>query len=235
MQYENFMERIVDDCVRVVLNKLKYGRAAEKLSDWNLITKKVYPILLSTEDNRELLEELASTPMLDLSVAYIIRFSMDDGSIGSMKISKKVLNHFGISIKMLHEQAMKNLTKDGYEFQDMNTLIRKMLPPEAYDELPMGKEEGKEMHILTNACKTYGAAGILDKELLKKFAGEQDYFILPSSIHETIFVPVNDGFSKGEFDNMVAEVNATQVSVEERLTNHCYFYNAGTGEIRMCA
>lgn len=242
--YEEYVREDMDmkDCVKSVLSRLEYSvmeegleRFTEKLGDWNLIKNKVYPILLSTEDNRELLEELASTPMLDLSVVYIIRFKTKDGSIGSMKISKKMLENFGLSTGQLHEHAMKNLEKDGYEFRDMDALIMKMMVSEEYEELTMGKREDKKMHILTNACKTYGAAGILDKKLLKKFAGEKDYFILPSSIHETIFVPVNDNCSKEEFDNMVAEVNKMCVSVEERLGNHSYYYDAKAREIRMCA
>ena len=92
-----------------------------------------------------------------------------------------------------------------------------------------------KMYVLTNSSKIYGAAGILNKELIRKFAGKQDYFILPSSLHECIFVPVNDKFDKEYFDSMVAEVNKTQVSVEERLTNHSYYYDAESGEIKMCA
>lgn len=234
----------MEDCLKSVLNELEHSETAEdveqfteRLNDWNLIKNKVYPALLSTEDNRELLEVLASTPMLDLSIVYIIRFIMKDGNIGGMKISRKLLEILGLSIEELHEQAMKNLEKDGYEFLDMDAIIRKMLTMEEYEELTRGVRDknDKEMHILTNSCKTYGAAGILDKKLLKRFAGDQDYFILPSSVHETIFVPVNGKFGKGKFDSMVAEVNKMYVSVEERLGNHSYYYDAKAQEIRMCA
>lgn len=231
------------DCVQAVLKTLENNevpesmeRFIERIKEWDFIRNYVYPILLSTKENEELLQNLVSTPMLDMSVAYIIRAQVGCACDGNVKISKSLMENYGISTEQLHRQAIENLEKDGYEFREMDSVMRDVLPPEVYSELQKGKEEEKEMHMLTNACKSYGAAGILDKELLKKFAGEQDYFILPSSIHETIFVPVtDDGIGKKDLDNMVAEVNATQVRVEERLTDHSYYYDAGANEIRLCA
>lgn len=231
------------DCIRAVLERLDNESVSkgveqimEKIRDWDHVKENVFPILLSTEDNRELLQKLAFTQMLDLSVAYIIRVQMPDDCSGSAKINKKMLEVYGITTEQLHDQAMENLRKDGYEFRSMDSIIRSMVGEDEAKAMRRCTEHEAVMHVLTNSRKTYGAAGILDKELLKEFAGEQDYYILPSSIHETIFVPVTDDtISKKELDHMVAEVNATQVCVEERLTDHSYYYNGRTGEIRMCA
>ena len=48
---------------------------------WEYGKRNVYPLLLSTEENRELLGELAHTPVpgLDLSVAYMIREEGESG------------------------------------------------------------------------------------------------------------------------------------------------------------
>lgn len=233
----------MEGCVQAVSEMLKDNsvpknveQIAEKVNDWEYVKENVFPILLSTENNRELLQGLASTQMLDLSVVYIIRFRMAGDFEGNAKINRNMLEIYGISTGQLHEQAMENLRKDGYEFQDMGSVIRNMFPSGEFDGMHEDVTRDAKMYVLTNTCRTYGAAGILDKELLKEFAGEQDYYIIPSSVHETIFVPVtDDGIGKKDLDNMVAEVNAAQVSVEERLTDHCYYYDAGTGKIRMCA
>ena len=242
--YEDFKKdnRDIDWCVETILSDLEINetpermeRFIERINDWNLIRENVYPILLSTEDNREMLEELVSIPMLDMSVAYIIRMEVRDGSAGSIKITKDMLGHYGISSIHLHDQAMENLEKDGYDFLDLDALVCDLLTEKEMKEIYADGERRVRMHVLTNRCRTYGAAGILDKEMVRKFAGKQDYFILPSSIHECIFVPVNDKFDKEYFDSMVEVVNKTQVRIEERLTNHSYFYHAETDEIRMCA
>lgn len=51
--------------------------------------------------------------------------------------------------------------------------------------------------------------------------------------HETIFVLASDRYSVTELNRTVADINELQVAVEERLTDHCYFYDAGKDEIRM--
>lgn len=232
----------MEGCVQAVSGMLKdngvpesVGQIAKMVKNWDYVKENVFPILLSTEDNRELLQKLACTQMLDLSVAYIIRFRMADGFDGNAKINRNMLEIYGITTEQLHAQAMENLRKDGYEFQDMGSVIRNMFPSGEFGGIHEDAIEDARMYVLTNTCRIYGAAGILDKELLKKFARGQDYFILPSSIHETIFVPLADGSDQESLDAMVREVNAAQVSVEERLSDHSYYYDGRTGEIRMCA
>ena len=44
---------------------------------------------------------------------------------------------------------------------------------------------------------------------------EEDFYILPSSIHEVILVPASAGISVAEMEKMVCEINETQVPEEE--------------------
>lgn len=73
---------------------------------------------------------------------------------------------------------------------------------------------------------------MLDTEPLKKIslALGGDFFILPSSVHETICVPYKSA-DKEILDKMVKEVNQQQVPLEEQLEDHAYIYRAETGVI----
>lgn len=205
---------------------------AEKIIDWKYVKENVYPILLSTKENQQMLKNLVSVPLMDLSIGYIIRDDVPGECRSSAKITKMMMRCYGVSKEQLHNQAIENLNKDGYEFQDMKELMKSLHHAVVEDE---EQEEGMEMYVLTNVSKFYGAAGILNTQLLKNFAGNKDFFILPSSVHECIFVPVIDKGAKRAFDMMVKEVNSEEVSVEERLSDHCYYYDAKENEIRMCA
>jgi hypothetical protein len=59
----------------------------------------------------------------------------------------------------------------------------------------------------------------------------QDYFILPSSVHEVLIVPKNDQMDLKTLESMVQDVNATQVAPEERLSDHVYAYDAKEHEL----
>ncbi len=207
---------------------------AGRMMDWARVKQDIYPVLLSVEGDQGYAAMLAHIRVLDLMVVYMIRTELPGGMIGSIKVTNSLLENYGISLEELHSQAMENLKKDGYCFEDMEGILR-----EGYGldieggVLPQG--EGPKMYVLSNRGKRYGAAGILDKEMVREFADGKDYYILPSSIHETIFVEsgyVGDG---RDMDLMVAEVNRMEVLEEDRLADHSYYYDAAADEIRICA
>lgn len=232
----------MEDCIEEIL-RLREGyncpedirQFADSLWNWEDVREKIYPILLSTEDNQELMQKLVSMPMLDLSIAYIIRQKKSEGGGSCVKIKKPMLERYGIDAQELHKTAVENMRKDGYRFQDMEDILKNMLCASGLSEDGLsveGVEHGK-MYVLTNDVKLYGAAGILDKKLIREFADGRSFFILPSSIHETIFVPAYEGHDRRELDQMVAEINGATVAEEERLSDHCYYYDADKDEIRM--
>lgn len=232
-------ERDIVGCVEEIMEERKHHSCppwleqfAGKIVDWEYVKENVYPILLSAKENWKILRNLASMPLLDLSIIYIIRNDVSGECRSSAKITKLMLDYYGVSKEQLHQQALENLKKDGYEFQDMKNMLKSLPFVVEKEKEP---EESIEMYILTNASGFYGAAGILDKNLLKQFAGSQDYYILPSSLHEWIFVPAVDIDAKEVLDLMVGEVNAEVVDAEDRLSDHCYYYDAKENEIRMCA
>ena len=84
------------------------------------------------------------------------------------------------------------------------------------------KFTGDPMNVATLDSKMYGGGLLYCEEFLKAIIEEiGDCYILPSSIHELIFVPVLFG-SEEELTNMVREVNATQVYENEYLADKAF-------------
>ena len=86
------------------------------------------------------------------------------------------------------------------------------------------------MYVATNSKKLNGAGVMLYDGLLREFADRigKSFFILPSSIHEVILIP--DTF---DMKAMVQEVNGTEVSPEEVLSDSVYRYDIDTDRIEM--
>lgn len=233
------MEQCVSEIIR---ERQKYDcneeleQLADRIRYWEAIKEQVYPILLSTEENQELLENLVSEPFMDLSVVYMIREEATPDGFSSAKISKALLQSYGIAQEQLHEQAMRNLEKDGYQFYDMEQMaLTLFLDEDQWDVCEEANElQTGKMYILRNASGLYGAAGILNQKFLQEKIPNVDCYILPSSVHETIFIPDDVGMGQKKYDAIVQEVNATTLEKDERLAGHSYFYDAKTGEIRIC-
>lgn len=235
----------LEDCISEIVNLRERSECpddiksfASHITEWQFVKEDVYPMLLSTAENQELLESLVSNCFLDLSVVYFIRGLESTEGLSSVKITNQLLEHYEISKEELHRQAIQNMEKDGYEFQDMESIVGKFLMEETEivdSSDPVEELEPGKMYVLTNPKKMHGAAGILSLDFLMERLGNTSCFVLPSSIHELIFIPATEGLKQSELDSMVKEVNATQVEASEVLADHSYYYDAKIQEFRICA
>ena len=88
------------------------------------------------------------------------------------------------------------------------------------------------MFVLTNDTKVNGAAAILNDDIRQEIAEKVgDFYMLPSSIHETLIIPKDAGMEFKELEQMVQEVNQKQVAPGERLSDHVYEYDAKEHEL----
>lgn len=86
------------------------------------------------------------------------------------------------------------------------------------------------MFCLTNDSRMNGAGLILHDDVRKQIGEfvEGDFFILPSSIHETLILPDNGSFDGIALKAIVQEINETQVAPEDRLSDKVQFCDGKT-------
>ena len=65
------------------------------------------------------------------------------------------------------------------------------------------------------------------KSVVKR-VGEK-FYVLPSSVHELLVVPSNIGMDVGQLKEMVTSINASEVALEERLSDNVYRYSTEKG------
>lgn len=203
-----------------------YSGIAADIQSWESIRGNVYPALLPLEDNRELLKNLVWKPFLDLAAICIAQFPETEAGIANVKISVQLMGLWGVSEETLWKQAMENLQKECVCLW-MHEIIQECVPG-----IDVEKPEN-EFQVLTNKEKKYGAAGILDRTILRRQSQGKNLYILPSSIHETLLVEDNGMLRQEELDEMVQSINEEQVPKEERLSDHCYYYDYTRDELRM--
>ena len=208
--------------------------SVRRLFDWNHIKELVYPVLVSQAANDQFLTNYVHTPFLDLAVIYEVRVSEDETGIASSKVSYSMLNVYGISRAELHQQALQNMRKDGYEMNDLLYQMFGKFMYDSFEEKSTSLEAGK-MYVLSNRGKRHGAACLLYEDFLKEKLGNTMAFIIPSSIHETLFVPIIDGMKEEAFNQMICEVNEAEVRASERLANHCYLWDGKEQKVKMVA
>ena len=99
----------------------------------------------------------------------------------------------------------------------------------------LDETKGYSMYILTNCIRNFGAAAVLYRDVLKNIGEylKEDFYVLPSSIHEMIIVPDSSAPSWRETAMIVKEINETQVREEEVLSDIPYHYKRKEGRLRL--
>ena len=198
----------------------------EKMTDWEYAKTRVMPNVVSKETNGTMLKTLAYTnTKTDLAIIYRIVFGNDGEGTMSVKVTKPMLETFGITMAELKKAAFKNM-ENQFEFKNMADTLREL----------MGDDCGIEdapMWVLSTEDKLMGAGAMFVPKVLKAVkerVGLEQFYILPSSIHEVLVV-TEPNANADDLRNMVIEVNSTQVAPEDKLSDNVYFYNGKTIEV----
>ena len=155
------------------------------------------------------------------------------------------MDGYGITLDELHNKAIQNMEiLQPHCFKGMNEVMAEIFAESIAWENQISMEEAKEMalqmmfdipdtlYVLTNETKVNGANAILNDDIRQAIAKQVgDFYVLPSSIHECLIVPKSNGMKRDDLEQMVQEVNQTQVAPEERLSDHVYEYDAKTHEL----
>lgn len=191
--------------------------------------------LINFERNHELLDNVPHYRYLDLAIVF--NCLLESGTTGSATIL--IHNHhlafWHITKDDLYALAMENTPKLlAYDLKNMTEVLKGLLKTEFSSSFDSSSKDFP-MYVLSNRSKLNGSGCILYKNLLSDFSRKlnSDLYILPSSIHEVLIIPAKKAASAEELSDMVKEVNATQLSNEEILSDHVYYFCRETSKLTM--
>jgi len=251
--YQDYRKSMdMDSCMEKAVKRIKAYLALPALDDtlcgdllvWEKISKYLYPFLVSTDRNHQLLQMMKHRSFLDLSVCYMLKLPINKGEdcSGILRVTSDMAAVWGCTEEELYKKAMENVMSEGYSVKKLEDVLRHMLKEEYVDKIPEGlnllenSPANPKVSVLSNSESRYGAAGILDRKLLDRFADEcgSDFYILPSSIHEVLLLPYDGSTELEELNRMVQQVNEEELDEEEILSDHAYYYSREKKRIFCC-
>ncbi len=212
-------------------------------SDYELVKERFGLKLVSKENNAKLLQDVPHMDFADLTIVFVVNVCDENIGNGTILIHNEHMNIWGVSVDRLYEDARNaSVFRDPPYLADiMNILmdIYKSNPglsadKEGFDikqQLDSIRPKRNAMYVLTNQRKTFGASVITYPGMLHEIGQRlgSDYYVLPSSIHEVLIVPLDNADSRGdELSAIVKEVNDTRLDPEEILSDHAYRYHRNT-------
>ena len=174
-------------------------------------------------------------PNTNFVILPYIRFN-DFNSIGiaSTVFNKKLLEFLNMGKDEVLKYAIENSKRD-FEIIVSNLELY-VLSELGYVNVENKIPNEPTLTIITNKEKKYGASVIFYTDVLKDISNvwNTDLIILPSSVHDVIVLPyLDEEMTSQGFQNMLSEVNLSELSPEDRLDNIPYIYRRDNNSIKM--
>ena len=184
--------------------------------------------LINTIQNKEMLDKIPNRTFHDLSIMY--RWMIGGDNITrNIGVTEQELFSLAVEntqklmqpcVKSMNDVMREILINDGISQDEVNTIINDI-------------SEENFLWVISNKQKTYGAASMLYEDMLHSLAKkmDSDLYIMPSSIHEVIAAPAMG--NPYELAQVVAQINAHDVNLDERLSNQVYHYDKDLRKISL--
>lgn len=238
------LEQICNEVSRIYEeNKVKKDFDVSGIMDYDQMKDRICYKLVNAKKNQKLLTDAPHIIFHDLAIIFYILVSRDTAGTGTITVRNNIKDMWAVDADELYLIALRNTQRlFRGKVNTMTSVISEIFSDSMDDEfaeqfydIAANEDDMVPMYVVTNADKINGAGVILYDNLLKEFAEriKSDFFILPSSIHEVLFVPAFSGADEKELVTMVREVNATQVEEDEILSDNVYRYNRATDRVEM--
>ena len=252
-------ENILNEIISIFRNNHKSNLDISFINDFLQIKSRIAIKIINFDSNSALLKNIPYKKFLDLAIVFYIIIQHAPLGNASIMVNNNHLKLWNIDTEVLYETAYHNTIQLlGCEIKDMDSIIKEFLIEDLKqlssehcqthllnnnqdinkfaDSIISGLHSGgqdRPMYVLTNNERFLGACCMLFTDTLKSFAKQQqsDLYILPSSIHEVILIPVSKSPSKNELCTMVREINRTEVSAVDILSDNVYYYSSANNRI----
>ena len=189
--------------------------------DFGQIRRNLFYRLINYKENQELLSSVPYTRFLDLAKVYYADCQIGE-TVGSILIHHKYIEEWGITEDELIAAAEEN-TPILYpvKLKPLSSVLGL-----GDDICPLPGMSG-HMFVLSNTENQNGAASVCYKDVLDNFSQKikDDLVVLPSSVHETILLPLQEKSNLDSLKEMVYDINRTVLDRSEFLSDNVYVYN----------
>ena len=208
----------------------------ERISDYGKVQGMLSVQLVCAYTNRELLGKYPHRVIGDMAMIVRINMGEKDGQTMSAAVTNSMLESFGISKETLFSDA---ITTGMYRNPPTLCTIMEELGGMLDMPVPAEPKPGTVpcFWVATTEQKSYGAAVILYPGFLDEAAKKigSDFYIIPSSVHEMLFLPDTGEVKADDLARIQHEVNETELMPEELLSHKIFYYDAAERKLELAS
>ena len=199
--------------------------------------------IINREWNQDMVKQCAYLELETKDLVAVPRWNVSMGSDnGSFLVTHDIQrNMLHMTDDELLQIARRNAVEQAvFTFQSLTEMVMQMEPElfegEEWDEIMQETmpQDIAPAYVLTNTEKVNGAVALMSKNTLKGIQAKlgEDYYIIPSSLHEVLVIPESKCDDPAELQQMCKDVNATTVQENERLGENVYRFDGR--QLKIC-
>ena len=182
------------------------------------LTMQVVPV----EPNKEMLEGIPHKTVEDIAVVYRVEIPGSSDGTATTLVTNQLLSEYGVTAEQLHRDALEaQVANHPPVLKNMSEIMAEMSG--GMMDMPESPMWVATVEGGMNGASVTQIPGFLE-ESAEKLGG--DFFVLPSSIHEVLFIRDDGSFEREQLESMVRGVNATEVSEADFLSDSVYHYDS---------
>lgn len=223
---------VIDDVYRLHRRRCGAdGVRLEKVMDENNVMDNIILRIINRERNEKLLSDAPYVEFKDLAIVFRRVVELRKDGIATTLVSNSDMKRWRVSIDTMYKKGLENTER-------MFPALRKSLFDVIQDRYnsfdpDIGDCTG-ELYILTNSYGINGATAVLYPGMLESCAElvDDDIYVLPSSVHELLFIGAGAGYTEEYLSDLVREANLNAVSEMDFLSDNIYLYSRKEGVFR---
>ena len=229
MQRGDSYEQVISGALEQAKEQLEHVPRfnVSELSSYETAKELLFVDVVGTKVNAELLAKVPHTDIEDLSMVYRMQLEQLSDGAATVLITNDLMERMGVTREQLHADALANserirpasMRTMAEVLSDMMGIPQEIIPTET---------SGPQLYVVSNELSSHGAAAAFYPDFMEQAAKEigSSFFILPSSVHEVLFVPDDGNLRVDALRDMVTSINAAEVAPADRLTDSVYHYDA---------
>lgn len=199
------------------------------ITDFSAVKEKICYKLVNADKNAAQLKEMPHRLWQNLAVVYYVPVSIETvAAVSTITVNNSMMELWGVDEDTLYRHAHRNTP----------ALLHAEITPLA--EMLTGDSEGMPpLYVVTNDRQMNGAAVLLYDGILERFARQTgcDFYILPSSVHETLLLPIPPDADDEDGHDVLEAVHGVNaggyVATEDILSDNVYRYYVKDNSLRL--
>ena len=208
----------------------------DEFFDFEKVKDHIVYRIINRQKNEALLKEVPHVDYLDLAIVFCYIFTGGEFDNATILIRNNHMDIWDVGVSQLMECADENTRKlQGLTVRSVFDYLKKIYGLK--DIIPEDEADSLPLYVMSNNSGIFGAGCILYKGLLKSLSEkmESDFYVFPSSVHEVIILPDENRDAAEHFKDMVKEINYTELSLEDILSDSVYYYSRKDDDLVMLA